>query len=155
MGGIVVAIGIGLLRGRFWSRTPGIVVQAVLLLSAYSMLGPSRQVLVGALVAALVIATLMLLLSEPARRWSFEGDPGPPAGLKKVLGSGTRSVQGVTRLTWSRRGTPRSWPRTVRPPASSWNPTPAFAGRPSHRAVNARLKWPCPTAPRHRRQQGR
>ena len=74
MGGIVVAIGIGLLRGRFWSRTPGIVVQAVLLLSAYSMLGPSRQVLVGALVAALVIATLMLLLSEPARRWSFEGD---------------------------------------------------------------------------------
>jgi hypothetical protein len=74
MGALVVAVGVGLLRGRFWSRTPGIVIQAVLLLSAYTMLGPSRQVLAGALVAALVITTLMLLLSEPARRWSLEGD---------------------------------------------------------------------------------
>jgi len=74
MGAIVVAVGVGLLRGRSWSRTPGIVIQAVLLLSAYTMLGPSRQVLIGALVAALVIATLMLLLSGPARRWSQAAD---------------------------------------------------------------------------------
>lgn len=74
MGGIVVAVGVGLLRGRPWARTPGIVIQAVLLLSAYTMLGPSRQVLIGALVAALVITTLMLLLSGPARRWSQEAD---------------------------------------------------------------------------------
>ena len=74
MGGIVVAVGVGLLRGRSWSRTPGIVIQAVLLLSAYTMLGPSRQVLIGALVAALVITTLMLLLSAPARRWSQAAD---------------------------------------------------------------------------------
>ncbi|HEY9415547.1 MAG TPA: hypothetical protein VIQ30_12360 [Pseudonocardia sp.] len=74
MGAIVVAIGAGLLRGRSWSRTPAIVIQAVLLLSAYTMLGPSRQVLIGTLVAALTISTLMLLLSGPARRWSQSAD---------------------------------------------------------------------------------
>lgn len=74
MGAIVVAVGVGLFRGRPWSRTPGIVIQAVLLLSAYTMLGPSRQVLVGALVAALTITTLMLLLSGSGRRWSMAHD---------------------------------------------------------------------------------
>jgi hypothetical protein len=74
MGAVVIAVGVGLLRGRSWSRTPGILIQAVLLLSAYTMLGPSRQVLIGALVAALTITTLMLLLSGPARRWSEAAD---------------------------------------------------------------------------------
>jgi hypothetical protein len=74
MGGIVVAIGVALLRGRSWSRTPGIVIQAVLLPAAYSMLGPSRQVLIGAIAGVLVVTTLMLLISEPSRRWSMAHD---------------------------------------------------------------------------------
>jgi len=74
MGGIVVAIGVALLRGCSWSRTPGIVIQAVLLPAVYSMLGPSRQVLIGAVAGVLVVTTLMLLISEPSRRWSMAHD---------------------------------------------------------------------------------
>jgi hypothetical protein len=38
---------------------------------AYSLLVPSRQVLAGALVAAVVLAALLLLMSNPAKSWAL------------------------------------------------------------------------------------
>lgn len=74
IGALILAVGVGLLRGRCWARTPGIVIQALLLPAVYALLGPSRQVLAGALAGVLVVAALMLLLSEPARRWAEDLD---------------------------------------------------------------------------------
>jgi hypothetical protein len=64
----------GLLRGRFWARTPAIVVQLLLLPLAYSLLVPSRQVLAGAVTGVVVVAALLLLLSAPARDWAQDHD---------------------------------------------------------------------------------
>jgi uncharacterized protein (DUF2062 family) len=64
----------GLARGRFWSRTPAIVVQILLLPVAYSLLVPSHQVLLGALVGAVVLAVLLLLMSNPAKSWALDLD---------------------------------------------------------------------------------
>jgi hypothetical protein len=74
LGALVVVVGLGLLRGRSWSRTPAILVQALLLPMAFSMLGPSGQVLIGALVGIYAIGTLALLLGGPAKRWSMALD---------------------------------------------------------------------------------
>lgn len=71
------AVAAGLLTGRPWARTPALVVQVLLLPVVYSLLGPSRQVLVGLAVGALVFATFMLLLNERTRRWSMGADEVP------------------------------------------------------------------------------
>lgn len=74
IGGAVLAAGVGLVTGRRGARTPAIVTELLLLPVVYSLLGPSRQVLLGVLVGAYVLTTFLLLISEPARRWSM-GDP--------------------------------------------------------------------------------
>jgi hypothetical protein len=74
LGALVVAIGVGLVRGQGWSRTPGILVQALLLPMAFSLLGPSGQVVIGALVVGYAVTTLTLLLGGPAKRWSMALD---------------------------------------------------------------------------------
>jgi hypothetical protein len=70
----LLAIGAGLLRGRPWARTPAIVVQLLLLPAVYSLIGPSRQVAAGLVAGVVVLAALVSLLGEPARRWSERQD---------------------------------------------------------------------------------
>ena len=74
IGAAVGWVGWGLARGRFWARTPAIVVQLLLLPVAYSLLVPSRQVVAGAVVGVVVLAALLLLLSAPARIWALDLD---------------------------------------------------------------------------------
>lgn len=77
MGAAVLAVGVGLVRGRRGVRTPAIVVQLLLLPVVYSLIGPSRQLLLGILAGVLVIVTFLLLISEQSRRWSM-GEDYPP-----------------------------------------------------------------------------
>jgi len=74
IGAALLWVALGLLRGRFWARTPAIVVQLLLLPLAYSLLVPSHQVLAGAVTGVFVLAALLLLLSGPARLWAQDHD---------------------------------------------------------------------------------
>ena len=76
---VAVALGAvawGLLTGRRWARTPAIVTQLLLLPVVYSLIGPSRQLLLGLATGAVVFAAFMLLISERSREWSMGGEPG-------------------------------------------------------------------------------
>ena len=75
IGGAVLAVGVGLLRGRRWARSPAIVTQQLLLPVVYSLLGPSRQVPLGVLAGVFVLGTFLLLISERSRIWSMNLDP--------------------------------------------------------------------------------
>ena len=72
---VAVAVGAvawGLVTGRRWARTPAIVTQLLLLPVVYSLIGPSRQLLLGLLTGAVVFAAFMLLISERSRAWSMD-----------------------------------------------------------------------------------
>lgn len=69
VGAVLVAVARGLLIGRRWARSPAIVTQLLLLPVVYSLLGPSRQPLLGIAAGALVISCFMLLISERSRAW--------------------------------------------------------------------------------------
>lgn len=71
IGAAVVAVGAGLLTGRRWARTPAIVTQLLLLPVVYSLIGPSRQLLLGVVAGVFVVATFLLLISERSREWSM------------------------------------------------------------------------------------
>jgi hypothetical protein len=72
IGAAVVAVGIGLVRGRRWARTPAIVTQLLLLPVVYTLLGPSRQLVLGIVAGVLVVGTFLLLISEATRIWSMD-----------------------------------------------------------------------------------
>lgn len=67
----LVAVAAGLITGRRWARSPAIVTQLLLLPVVYSLLGPSRQPILGIVTGALVISCFMLLISERSRTWSM------------------------------------------------------------------------------------
>jgi hypothetical protein len=71
IGAAVLGVGGGLLAGRRWARTPAIVTQLLLLPAVYSLLGPSRQLLLGILAGAVVLTAFLLLISERAKVWSM------------------------------------------------------------------------------------
>ncbi len=71
IGAALLAVGVGLVGGRRWARTPAIVTQLLLLPVVYSLLGPSRQLLLGAVAGAYVVTTFLLLISERSRMWSM------------------------------------------------------------------------------------
>ncbi len=71
IGAALLAVGIGLVGGRRWARTPAIVTQLLLLPVVYSLIGPSRQLLLGVVAGAFVITAFMLLISERSRMWSM------------------------------------------------------------------------------------
>jgi hypothetical protein len=71
IGAALVAVGVGLVGGRRWARTPAIVTQLLLLPVVYTLLGPSRQLLLGIVVGVVVAATFLLLISEASRTWSM------------------------------------------------------------------------------------
>ncbi len=66
----MLVVALGLLRGRFWARTPGIVIQALLLPAVFSLIGPSHQALAGLVGGVVVLTALVSLLGERSRRWS-------------------------------------------------------------------------------------
>ncbi|MFE9745168.1 hypothetical protein ACFYOT_09710 [Saccharothrix saharensis] len=70
----VLAAGAGLVLGRHWGRTPAIVVQLLLLGVAWYMYGPSDRQLWGALLGGYVVITLVLLFTNPVRRWALGVD---------------------------------------------------------------------------------
>jgi hypothetical protein len=74
------AVAVGLLVGRYWARTPALVTQLLLLPVVYSLIGPSRQVVLGLATGAVVFATFMLLVNERSRMWSMGLDPDDPEG---------------------------------------------------------------------------
>lgn len=71
IGAALVAVGIGLVTGRRWARTPAIVTQLLLLPVVYTLLGPSRQLVLGVVVGVFVAGTFLLLISEASRTWSM------------------------------------------------------------------------------------
>ncbi|WP_367135397.1 hypothetical protein [Saccharothrix sp. HUAS TT1] len=70
----VFAAGVGLVFGNHWGRTPAVVVQLLLLGVAWYMYGPSGRQLWGALLGAYVVGTLVLLFTNPVRRWALGVD---------------------------------------------------------------------------------
>lgn len=73
-GAVVLGAGVGLVAGRRWARTPAIVTQLLLLPVVYSLIGPSRQLVLGIAAGAYVVATFLLLISERSRAWSLDLD---------------------------------------------------------------------------------
>lgn len=71
VGAALLAVGWGLVAGRRWGRTPAIVTQLLLLPVVYSLIGPSRQLLLGIVAGVYVVATFLLLISERSREWSM------------------------------------------------------------------------------------
>jgi hypothetical protein len=80
IGAALVAVGLGLLAGRRWARTPAIVTQLLLLPVVYTLIGPSRQLLLGSVAGVFVVATFLLLISEASRSWSMGLDDAPRQG---------------------------------------------------------------------------
>lgn len=77
IGVALIAVGIGLVLGKRWARTPAIVTQLLLLPVVYNLIGPSQQLLLGIVAGLFVFATFMLLISEASRVWSMGLDlPG-------------------------------------------------------------------------------
>lgn len=76
----LAAVAAGLLAGRYWARTPALVTQLLLLPVVYSLIGPSRQAVLGLVTGAVVFATFMLLVNERSRLWSMGLDPDDPEG---------------------------------------------------------------------------
>lgn len=64
-------IGAALLTGRRGARTPAIVIQLLLLPVVYSLIGPSRQLVLGVAAGVYVAGTFLLLISERARVWAL------------------------------------------------------------------------------------
>lgn len=74
IGAALFAVGIGLVTGRRWARTPAIVTQLLLLPVVYSLIGPSHQLLPGIGSGAVVVATFLLLVSARSLGWSMGVD---------------------------------------------------------------------------------
>jgi len=71
VGVALAAVGLGLVAGRRWARTPAIVTQLLLLPVVYTLIGPSQQLLLGIVAGVYVAGTFLLLISEPSRNWSM------------------------------------------------------------------------------------
>ena len=74
IGAALVAVGLGLVAGRRWARTPAIVVQLLLLPVVYTLIGPSHQLVLGVLAGVYVAGTFLLLISEASRTWAVGMD---------------------------------------------------------------------------------
>lgn len=67
----LLGVGVGLATGRRGARTPAIVTQLLLLPVVYSLIGPSQQLVLGIATGVYVVATFLLLISEPSKLWSM------------------------------------------------------------------------------------
>ncbi|MER7009814.1 hypothetical protein ABT324_00095 [Saccharopolyspora sp. NPDC000359] len=75
----VLAAGIGMLRGKHWARTPALLMQLMLLGTAWYAFGPSGQPLIGTVLAVPAIAVLYFMFNREGRRWSYYGNAAPDA----------------------------------------------------------------------------
>ncbi|GAA2895081.1 hypothetical protein GCM10010472_62130 [Pseudonocardia halophobica] len=73
LGGALVLCAVLLWRGKHGARTPSIVTQLLLVPFVYSQLAEGRLA-IGVVALLLVVGTFLLLVSEPARRWSMGAD---------------------------------------------------------------------------------
>jgi hypothetical protein len=69
LGAAVFAGGFALVIGRRWGRAIAIVAQLLLLPVVWALLTDSHQPVLGVLLGAVVVATLVLLFSGPSARW--------------------------------------------------------------------------------------
>ncbi|MGE3285140.1 MAG: hypothetical protein AB7J32_03420 [Pseudonocardia sp.] len=67
--GALAAVARALVAGGHWARTPAIVTQLLLLPVVYSLIGPSREPLLGIVAGLLVASCFLLLIGEAARQW--------------------------------------------------------------------------------------
>jgi len=75
----VLAVGVGLLTGRRWARTPAIVVQLLLLGVAWYTAGPSGRPEVGIPVGLVSLLVTGLLFAPRARAWAERQEPDTAA----------------------------------------------------------------------------
>jgi hypothetical protein len=68
----VLAVGVALLRGHRWARTPALVLQVVLLGVAWYTLGPSGRPEYGVPIGLVSLATAAALLGPKARAWAYD-----------------------------------------------------------------------------------
>lgn len=74
LGAPVLVAGVAMLRGQRWGRAIAIVVQLLLLPVAWTLLTSSNQPLYGGLLAAVVVATLGLLMAGASSRWLMDDE---------------------------------------------------------------------------------
>ncbi|GAA0516740.1 hypothetical protein GCM10011581_46750 [Saccharopolyspora subtropica] len=75
----VLAAGIGLWKGKHWARTPALLMQLLLLGTAWYAFGPSGQPLIALVIAVPAIAVLWFLFNREGRAWAFHASTAPDA----------------------------------------------------------------------------
>jgi len=81
LGGGVVAVGVALVLGKQWARSPAVVVELLLLGIAWYAAGPSGRPEFGVPIGLLCAGVLYLLFAGPSRAWSLgldEDESGKP-----------------------------------------------------------------------------
>lgn len=71
LGAGVLASGIGLLLGHRWGRTPAVVMQLLLIGTAWYAIDGASRWAIGVPVAVVCVAVLVLLFAGPSRAWSL------------------------------------------------------------------------------------
>jgi hypothetical protein len=71
IGGAVVAVGVALVLGKHWARSPAVVVELLLLGVAWYASGPSGRPEFGVPVGVLSVVVLYLLFTARSREWSL------------------------------------------------------------------------------------
>jgi peptidoglycan/LPS O-acetylase OafA/YrhL len=79
VGGVVLAGGRALMRGKRWGRGLAVVTQLLLLPVAWYLAVGSHQPAFGFPVGIVALTVLILLFSPAAVRWAAGGDQGGPA----------------------------------------------------------------------------
>ncbi|MBB5155196.1 hypothetical protein [Saccharopolyspora phatthalungensis] len=75
----VLATGIGLWKGKHWARTPALLLQLLLLGTAWYAFGPSGQPVIALMIAVPAIAVLWFLFNREGRAWGFHSSTAPDA----------------------------------------------------------------------------
>ncbi|WP_459163374.1 hypothetical protein [Bounagaea algeriensis] len=75
----VLAAGIGLLKGKHWARTPALLLQLLLLGTAWYAMGPSERPSVAFALAVPAVAVLYFLFNRDGRSWSWNAGMAPDA----------------------------------------------------------------------------
>lgn len=88
VGGVVLAAGRALMRGKRWSRGLAVFTQLLLLPVAWYLAVGSHRPAFGIPAGVVALAALVLLLSPGAVRWAAGGDQGGPGGPAKSANRG-------------------------------------------------------------------
>jgi len=71
LGGGVVAVGVALVLGKHWARSPAVVVELLLLGVAWYAGGPSGRPEIGVPVGLLCVVVMYLLFTVRSREWAL------------------------------------------------------------------------------------